>query len=82
MRHLAYWEGGERENKVETIITILIVRYIQFGIYKLRNRKRLPTVVALREEVYDVYEILRKKAGWREELANKERIIMESLLEP
>ncbi len=53
----AYWEGGERVSKIETLITILTVRYIQYGIYKMRNRKRMPTVVALSEEVYRVWYV-------------------------
>ncbi len=53
----AYWEGGERVSKIETVISILIVRYIQFGIFRCRNRRSAPTVVLLYDEVMGLYEI-------------------------
>jgi hypothetical protein len=76
-----YWEGGERISKIETVISILTVRYIQYGIYKSRNRRRVPTVVSLYAEVTGLYEILWKKLGWREFLQNSHVFLRETLLE-
>jgi hypothetical protein len=76
-----YWEGGERISKIETVISMLTVRYIQYGIYKSRNRRRIPTVVSLYEEVTGLYEILWKKLGWREFLQNNHVFLRETLLE-
>ncbi len=78
----AYWESGERASKIETVISILTVRYIQFGIYKCRNRRSEPTVVSLYTEVMGLYEVLWKKAGWREALQNSHLVLRDILLEP
>ncbi len=77
----AYWEGGERVSKIETVISILTVRYIQFGIYRCRNRRCEPTVVSLYDEVMDLYEVLWKKVGWRESLQFSHLFLRETLLE-
>jgi hypothetical protein len=77
----AYWEGGERNNKIETLISILTVRYIQFGIYRCRNRRTLPTVVSLYDDVVGLFEILWRKAKWRESLQSCHMFLREVLLE-
>jgi hypothetical protein len=78
----AYWEGGERVSKIETVISILTVRYIQFGIYRCRNRRSEPTVVSLYTEVMGLYEVLWRKVGWREALQSNHLFMREVLLEP
>jgi hypothetical protein len=77
----AYWEGGERVSKIETVISILIVRYIQFGIYRCRNRRSVPTVVSLYDEVNGLFEILWRKISWRESLQSSHIFLREVLLE-
>jgi hypothetical protein len=77
----AYWEGGERVSKIETVISILIVRYIQFGIFRCRNRRSIPTVVSLYDEVKGLYEILWRKISWRESLQSSHIFLREVLLE-
>ncbi len=78
----SYWEGGERVSKIETVISILTVRYIQFGIYRCRNRRSEPTVVSLYAEVMGLYEVLWRKVGWRESLQSSHLFLREVLLEP
>ncbi len=77
----AYWEGGERISKIETLISILTVRYIQFGIYRCRNRRSVPTVVSLYDDVIGLFEIQWRKISWRECLQFSHMFLREVLLE-
>jgi hypothetical protein len=65
-----YLEGMLLPRKCDSNITIMVVRTIQFGLYKCRNRKRIPLKAHIMEEMGGLKSVLGKTVRWREGLNN------------
>jgi hypothetical protein len=75
-----YWEGCEYDNNSDWMVSIMIVRFIQYSIYRCRLRKRLPLIVNLREDVTEYVRQLGRRAKWVNSL-QRINIICHGLLE-
>ncbi len=62
---IRYWEGGEMECNVDTMLSILVVRFIQYAIYRCRTRRRIPLLVNIRDDVRVLLEQLNRRTKWR-----------------
>jgi hypothetical protein len=60
-----YWEGCELEYNVDTMLSMLIVRFIQYAIYRCRLLNRLPLLATLRDEVGCLVGQLARRTKWR-----------------
>jgi hypothetical protein len=61
---IRYWEGCEMECNIDTTISILVVRFIQYAIYRCRIRRRIPLLVSIKEDVGTLLDQLNKRAKW------------------
>jgi hypothetical protein len=59
-----YWEGCELEYNVDTMLSLLIVRFIQYAIYRCRLQKRLPLLATLRDDVGGLVGQLARRTKW------------------
>ncbi len=62
---IKYWEGCELEYKVDSMLSILVVRFVQYAIYRCRNRRRLPLMSSIRDDVGALMKQLDKRAKWK-----------------
>jgi hypothetical protein len=62
---IRYWEGAEMECKVDTTLSILVVRFIQYALYQCRVRRRIPLMVNIRDDVKFLVEQLNRRKKWR-----------------
>ncbi len=60
-----YMEGTETDNKGEDTMVITVCRYIQFLIYKCRQRVKTPSVVYVLEELQGFLGRMQKYERWR-----------------
>jgi hypothetical protein len=75
-----YWEGAELEYKMDTMISIFVVRFIQYAIYRCRLRKRIPLLTTIREDVSFLFRLLSKRTKWQGGM-QRLRLICRQLLE-
>ncbi len=75
-----YWEGCELEYNIDSMLSMLIVRFIQYVIYRCRLRNRLPLIATLRYEVGYLIGQLAKRTKWVGGIQRKE-VIMQHMLE-
>jgi hypothetical protein len=75
-----YWEGAELEYNMDTMISIFVVRFIQYAIYRCRLRKRIPLLTTIREDVTFLFGLLYKRTKWRGGM-QRLRVICRQLLE-
>jgi hypothetical protein len=62
---IKYWEGCELEFNVDTMISIFVVRFIQYAVYRCRLRKRIPLLTTIREDVGFLLRQLAKRSKWQ-----------------
>ncbi len=62
---IKYWEGCELEYNVDSMLSILVVRFVQFATYRCRVRRRLPLLVNIRDDVGALLEQINRRAKWR-----------------
>jgi hypothetical protein len=62
---IKYWEGCELEYNVDSMLSILVVRFVQYAIYRCRNRRRLPLLASIRDDVGALMTQLDKRAKWK-----------------
>jgi hypothetical protein len=74
-----YWEGCELEYNVDTTLSILIVRFIQYALYRCRLRKRTPLLVTIRDDVDGLVGQLASRTKWRGGLLRLPTIIQQML---
>jgi hypothetical protein len=60
-----YMEGTETDNRGEDTMVIIVCRYIQFLIYKCRQRVKTPSVVYVLEELQGFLGRMQKYERWR-----------------
>jgi hypothetical protein len=60
-----YWEGCELEYNVDTMLSMLTVRFIQYAIYRCRLRKRIPLLATIRDDVGGLVGQLANRTKWR-----------------
>ncbi len=65
-----YFEGTLLHRKCDSKVTIMAARTIQFGLYKCRNRRRIPLKAHILEEMEGLKSALGKSARWREGINN------------
>ncbi len=61
-----YFEGTLLPRKCDSNVTIMVARTIQFGLYKCRNRRRIPLKAHIQEELDGLKSVLGKSSRWRE----------------
>jgi hypothetical protein len=62
---IKYWEGCELEYNVDSMLSILVVRFVQYAIYRCRIRRRLPLLANIRDDVGALVAQLNKRAKGR-----------------
>ncbi len=62
---IRYWEGCEMECNVDTMLSILVVRFVQYAIYRCRTRRRIPLLVNIRDDVGALLDQLNRRTKWR-----------------
>jgi hypothetical protein len=62
---IRYWEGAEIECNVDAMLSILVVRFIQYAVYRCRLRRRIPLMVNIRNDVEFLLEQLNRRIKWR-----------------
>jgi hypothetical protein len=75
-----YWEGCELEFNIDSMLSMLIVRFIQYVIYRCRLRIRLLLIATLRYEVGNLIGQLAKRTKWVSGI-QRMQVIMQQLLE-
>jgi hypothetical protein len=76
-----YFEGLLLPRKCDSNITILVVRTIQFGLYKCRIRKRIPLKAHIMEDMGGLKAVLGKSVRWREGFNNMRALCLTMLEE-
>jgi hypothetical protein len=59
-----YWQGCELVHKTDCMMSMLIVRFIQFSIYRCRKRMKLLLIANMREDVREYLRQLGRRAKW------------------
>jgi hypothetical protein len=62
---IIYWERCELEYNVDSMLSILVVRFVQYAIYRCKIRRRLPLMANIRDDVGALVAQLNKRAKWR-----------------
>jgi hypothetical protein len=65
-----FLEGVMQSRKTDSIVSVMIVRTIQYGLYKCRNRRIIPLYPHIMQEVEFLRETLWKRIKWRESITN------------
>jgi hypothetical protein len=68
------WEGA---TKNDTNVSLFIVHFIKYFIYKCKQRKRFPLLIHALEEFWTAVEHLKKSSKWRELLEHMRVILLE-----
>ncbi len=61
-----YLEGAIFPRKCDSIVAIALSRTIQYGLYKCRNRRKIPLKPHIMEEIECLKLVMGKSARWRE----------------
>ncbi len=69
-----YLEGVIFQRKCDSIVAIVLSRTIQYGLYKCRNRRRIPLKPHIMEEIECLRVVMGKSARWREGINNLEEL--------
>jgi hypothetical protein len=77
---IKYWEGAELEYNMDTMISIFVVRFVQYALYRCRLRKRIPLLTNIREDVSFLLGLLSKRTKWQGGM-QRLRLICGQLLE-
>jgi hypothetical protein len=62
---IRYWEGAEIECNVDAMLSILVVRFIQYAVYRCRVRRKIPLMVNINNDVEFLLEQLNRRTKWR-----------------
>jgi hypothetical protein len=62
---IRYWEGCEMECNIDTMMSILVVRFIQYAIYRCRTRRRIPLLVNIKDDAGTLLDQLNKRTKMR-----------------
>jgi hypothetical protein len=65
-----FLEGVMQGRKIDSIVSLMIIRTIQYGLYKCRNRRIIPLYPHIIQEVDFLKETLWKRTKWRESIPN------------
>jgi hypothetical protein len=74
-----YMGGWETESRRESEVILLIIHIIEFGVFKCKHRRVLPTFASLRYEVEEFVNAISKRQRWRESVRDL-RGVMERIL--
>jgi hypothetical protein len=72
------WEGA---TKNDTNVSLFIVHFIKYFIYRCKQRKRFPLLLHAMEEFWTAVEHLKKSSKWRESLQHMNVILLEIIEE-
>jgi hypothetical protein len=70
-----YLEGVKLNIKTDSLVLIMLLRCVQYGLYKCRNRRTIPLFPHLMEEVNFLRNCLEARVKWRESIAKIAEII-------
>ncbi len=65
-----FLEGMLQVRKSDSMVTLMIIRTIQYGLYKCRNRRIIPLNPHIMQEVVFLKETLWKRIKWRDSIPN------------
>jgi hypothetical protein len=68
------WEGA---SKRDTNVSLFVVHFIKYFIFKCKQRRRFPLLLHALEEFWFAVEHLKKTVKWREPLEHMRVIIQE-----
>ncbi len=63
-----FLEGVMHNSKNDSMVSLMVIRTIQYGLYKCRNRRIIPLNPHIREEVDFLRETLEKRIKWRDSI--------------
>jgi hypothetical protein len=63
-----FLEGVMQTRKSDSIVSLMVIRTMQYGLYKCRNRRITPLNPHIREEVDFLRETLEKRIKWRDSI--------------
>ncbi len=69
-----YFEGTLLHRRCDSIVAIIVSRIIQFGLYKCRNRRRIPLKPHILEEIEGLKSAMGNSARWREGINNLDEL--------
>ncbi len=72
------WEGA---TKRETNVSLFIVHFIKYFIFKCKQRKRFPLLMHALEEFWTAVDHLKKTGKWREPLEHMHVTVLELIEE-
>jgi hypothetical protein len=75
-KYMCGWEGA---SKIDTNVSLFIVHFIKYFIYKCKQRKRFPLLLHAMEEFWIAIEHLKKSSKWRASLQHMNVILLEIL---
>jgi hypothetical protein len=65
-----FLEGMLQARKTDSMVSVMIVRTIQYGLYKCRNRRIIPLYPHITQELDFLKETLWRRTKWRESIPN------------
>jgi hypothetical protein len=65
-----FLEGVMQNKKADSIVFIMFIRTMQYGLYKCRNRRIIPLRPHIMEEVNFLKATLEKRIKWRESITS------------